>query len=293
MNPVADVVSTLGECPMWSVAEGCLYWIDIEGRDVHRLDSSSGAVETVHLPGRPGSLAATETPGILLVAMEHELVWLDWKAGTTEPWIPVEDPRPRVRLNDGRTDPAGRFWVGSFDTDTSAGNHVGMLHRVGGDGSIATVRREIGVSNGLAFSPDGRTMYFADSPKNSVWAFDYDVDSGTATNERLFVDFTDLPGRPDGAAVDSLGCYWVAAVFGWAVIRVTPTGKIDRIVEVPVHKPTMPAFGGNSLDELFITSMSARLGPVPEPQEHAGKVLRLDVGVAGIPEPTFKRSPGG
>jgi L-arabinonolactonase len=288
----------LGECPTWSQTESRLYWVDIDGRAVHRFDPATGLDERRPAPGRPASLALTATPERLLVAIEGRLAFFDWRSGTWNDWIVLEDDDLRNRLNDGRCDPAGRFWVGSM-SDPSAPTSgdgrpaTGLLHRVEADGTAVAVRSGIGVSNGLAFAPDGRTMYFADTHRDTVWAYDFDVATGTASNERVFLDFGPLPGRPDGACVDEDGCYWIACVYGSIVLRVTPAGAIDRRIGVPVAKPTMPAFGGPDLSTLFVTSIGGGGSHAIDPtQPDAGGLFAIDVGVRGLPEPSFAGGPG-
>ncbi|MEA2001080.1 MAG: SMP-30/gluconolactonase/LRE family protein, partial [Actinomycetota bacterium] len=161
-----------------------------------------------------------------------------------------------------------------------------FLHRVEPDGSFATVRNEVGCANGLAFSPEGTVMYWADTLHETIWAYDYDVATGLQSNERIFLDFGPLPGRPDGAAVDETGCYWIACVGGFTVLRVTPTGKVDRAVEIPVRRPSMPAFGGVGMDTLFVTTIRERDPGLDGPGEHGG-IYALDAGVGGLPEPHF------
>jgi sugar lactone lactonase YvrE len=191
-------------------------------------------------------------------------------------------------MNDGRCDPVGRFWVGSMFDPSSANKSTGSLYRIEPDGRSTVVRTEIGVPNGSAFSPDGRTMYFADTHRDVVWAYDYDVDSGEATNERVFLDFSGLPGRPDGACVDADGCYWIACVRGSAVLRVTPAGVVDRRVDLSASKPTMPAFGGPDLSTLFITSIGGGGSHGRDPAEpEAGDLFVLETQYQGLPEPRF------
>lgn len=292
MTPIGTIVATLGECPLWSGREGRLYWIDIDGRAVHCLDPSSETTETRRLPGRPGSVVLTDDPDRLVVATEHELVDLTWSTGEVTSRLDLEPAGPGKRLNDGRCDPAGRFWVGSMDDPPTELSGRGRLHRIdaGADGelSAAEQRSGIGVSNGAAFTPDGRTMYWADSLRDTVWAYDLDPDTGERRNERVFLDFQLLPGRPDGACVDEAGCYWVACVMGWAVLRATPDGRVDRIVEMPVEMPTMPAFGGDGLDTMYVTSISnGGSFEAAEGKDLAGSLFALDVGVSGLPEPYF------
>jgi L-arabinonolactonase len=287
----------LGECPTWSPAEARLYWVDIDGRAVHRFDPATGVDEQRSAPGRPASLALTDTQERLLVAVEGRLAFLDWPSGVWTEWVVLEAADLRNRLNDGRCDPAGRFWVGSMSDPAVASDDgprpaTGLLHRVEADGTAVTFRSGIGVANGLAFAPDARTMYFADTHRDTVWAYDYDISTGEATKERAFLDFASLPGRPDGACVDEDGCYWIACVYGWAVLRVTPGGVIDRRIAVPVEKPTMPAFGGPDLSTLFITSIGGGGSHAIDPsQPEAGGLFAIDAGVRGLPEPRFAGNP--
>ena len=291
---VLTAAAQLGECPIWSPDDARLYWVDIDGRAVHRYDPSTGIDEHRRAPGRPGSFALTATRGRLLVAIEGRLAFFDWESGAWSDWIPLEPEGLGNRLNDGRCDPAGRFWVGSMFDPAVTGKATGLLHRVEPNGTAVTVKSAMGVPNGLAFAPDGHTMYLADTPREVVWAYDYDADDGQATNERVFLDFGSLPGRPDGACVDEDGGYWIACVFGSMVVRVTPAGAIDRRIRVPVEKPTMPAFGGPDLSTLFITTIggggSHRIDPS---QPDAGGLFAVEVGVHGLPETRFAGGPAG
>lgn len=285
---VVSAGALLGECPVWNELEACLYWVDIDGRAIHRYDPSTNHDERRIVPGRPGSIALTRSEGRLLVALEGQLVWFDWASGTCEPWIRLEPEGTGNRLNDGRCDPAGRFWVGSMFDPAAARRFTGLLHRVSPAGVVTTVRSDVGVANGLAFSPDGSTLYFADTHRETVWAYDYDLTTGEATNERVFLDFKDLPGRPDGACVDADGCYWIACVYGWAVLRVTPDGAIDRRIELPVERPTKPTFGGHDRSILFVTSIgSGGSRPSAPGQPDAGGLFAIETGARGLVEPRF------
>ena len=286
VEEVLAVGAQLGESPVWSAEQGLLYWVDIDGCAVHAFDPATGRDEQWPLSGRPTAIARTSDPDRLLVAVENELQWLELTSGETRQWLTLEERRPGVRLNDGRCDPAGRFWVGGMYVPTSAMRFEAFLHRVEPDGSFVIVRSEVGCANGLAFSPDGKVMYWADTLHETVWAYDYDPDTGEQRNERMFLDFEPLPGRPDGACVDETGCYWIACVGGSALLRVTPHGEVDRRVDVPVKRPTMPAFGGPDLNTIFITSIGPRDPETDGPGPH-GAILAFDPGVRGIPEPIF------
>jgi sugar lactone lactonase YvrE len=195
-----------------------------------------------------------------------------------------------MRLNDGRCDRQGRFWAGSMVLNMGANAADGTLYRYSA-GQRGPLEAQLGgfiVPNGLGFSPDGRTMYLSDSHPlvQQIWAFDYDTDSGTPSNRRLFVDMNQFAGRPDGAAVDAEGCYWICANDAGLIHRFTPDGRLDRSLAVPVKKPSMCAFGGSRLDTLFVTSI--RPGDDHDEQSLAGGVFALNPGVKGLPEPQFK-----
>ena len=291
INALANSTATLGESPVWSAPEQALYWVDINGRAIHRRALGRHDHQFRLLDGRPGSIALTTEPGQLLVASEHQILRLDWRSGSTTPVCSLEAPGTGNRLNDGRCDPAGRFVVGSMFADSRAGQTTGVLHQLGLDGTSRPVRHNVGVSNGLAFDAERRRMYFADTPTEKVLVFDYDQESGEIANERLFFNYSGLPGKPDGACVDAEGCYWSASVYGWAVVRLTPNGVIDRRIELPVEKPSMPCFGGPDLQTLFVTTIGAG-GTAPSTPGRdgfePGTVLRIDgLGVTGIEEPRF------
>lgn len=276
----------LGEGPVWSDAEQVLYWIDIDGRAVHRFDPSTGVDEHRATPGRPGSLALTAQPGKLLMSTEHEVVWFDWQTGECQPFVTLEAPGAGIRMNDGRTDPAGRFIVGTMFENTRAARFVGSLHSVDADGQPTALRRAVGVANGLAFDTDRNIMYWADTPTQQVLAWDYDATTGTRSNERVFFDYETVEGKPDGACVDADGFYWSASVRGWALTRVAPDGTVDRRIELPVELPTMPCFGGPNLDTLFVTSINTGDDdPVSVARRQgvaAGSVLAIDLSAEGI-----------
>lgn len=287
-------IATLGECPVWSPDEEALYWVDIDGQAVHRHDPASAQTTTRPMAGRPGAIALTKEPGTLVVAVEHQMVILDWDSGAVTSLAELEAPGTGNRLNDGRCDPAGRLIIGSMYADTNAGRTSGILHSVEGQ-AHQVLRRGIGVTNGLAFDPERSRMYFADTPTEQVLVFDYDIDTGDLSNERLFFDYRDVPGKPDGACVDADGCYWSASVYGWALLRITPDGTIDQRVDLPLEKPSMPCFGGPDLDTLFVTTIGAG-GTSPSVPGRSGFAPGSTLAVTGLevrgqPEPTFSLPP--
>ena len=288
---VGDVVAALGECPVWVGSENALYWEDIDGRQIHRYDPGSGTTNSRTLPGRPGSFATSATPGRLVVAMETDLVWLDWESGSTEQFVSVEDVALGNRLNDGRCDHAGRFVVGTMWPDTNASKFNGSLYSIDQHTHVSTLEQNVGIPNGLVFDPSLSRMYWADTFHATIWVWDYDLDTGERSNKRVFFNYKEHPdvhGLPDGGCLDAEGYYWSASVHGWAVTRIAPDGTVDRVVDVPLAMPTMPAFGGSNLETLYVTSIDG--GMVDERRSEgvrAGSLISLDVGVAGVPEPSF------
>ena len=284
-------IAALGESPVWCPEEAILYWVDIDGKAIHRHDPTTGTHGTRSIDGRPGSIALTSTPGRLLIASEHRLLKLDWETGAVTPFADLEAASTGNRLNDGCCDSAGRFVVGSMHADTTAGRTTGTLHRVHHSGEVETLRNHIGVTNGLAFDVKRNRMYFADTPTERVLAFDYEPSTGTMSNQRLFFDYHNHPGKPDGACVDADGCYWSASVYGWSLLRITPDGEVDCRIELPVQKPSMPCFGGEHLDILFVTTIGAG-GTTPSERGRdgfePGATLAIEgLGVKGIVEPRF------
>jgi sugar lactone lactonase YvrE len=288
---VVDARCGTGESPVWSVAEEALYWVDIPGRALHRWSASG------HAHWRGDEMLAciaprADAPGRWIGGMESGLFSLapqdDGRLAATL-LAEVAHAAPGMRFNDGRCDRQGRFWAGTMLMDMAAGSRVGRLYRCDRADEAPTIHLDgLIVPNGLAFSPDGRTMYLSDSHPTvqAIWAFDYDTDTGTPGNRRLFVDMKPLPGRPDGAAMDADGCYWICGNDAGLVHRFTPDGRLDRSLEVPVKKPAMCAFGGPALDTLFVTSIRPG-GTDLSDQPLAGGVFALRPGVAGVPEPAF------
>jgi len=242
---VLDSGDELGECPIWDERTGALWWVDIHGRVVKRYDGEN--VRLLPMPEPPGSIALLRDGG-MLVALQSGLYLLGIEA-------PKRLVRPSghvtaLRFNDGRCDRAGRFWVGTLEEPDF--EPKGVLYRIDPDGTAQAFRAGIQVPNSIAFSPDGRTMYFADSPRHKIWAFDYDTAHGEFSGERLFA--ARHPGFPDGSCVDADGCLWNAEWGASRVVRYTPAGKVDRVIDVPAKNPTCCCFGGAQLDTLYITT---------------------------------------
>jgi sugar lactone lactonase YvrE len=278
---VVDARNGVGESPVWVAAEHSLYWVDIPGRQLWRWDARTGQAEVRATAEMPGCIAPRQAGGFVC-AMETGVFHLD-RDGETRMLAPVTHARGGMRFNDGRCDRQGRLRAGTMVMDMSLADASGAFYAL--DGSrLEKLLDGFITPNGLAFSPDGRTMYLSDSHPDvqAIWAFDYDVDTGRPSNRRLFVDMKPLPGRPDGAAMDEDGGYWICGNDAGLVHRFTPDGRLDRSLEVPVKKPAMCAFGGPGLDTLFVTSI--RPGGDLSDQPLAGGVFALTPGVRGLPE---------
>ncbi len=288
---IVDARNATGESPVWSVANQALYWVDIPAKRLHCWRAADGKTSSWDAPEMLACIAR-QTDGSWIAGMQSGLFRLETDADgmlTTTALSSVKHAHPDMRFNDGRCDRQGRFWAGTMLLDMAAGSPVGALYRysAGQREPLTAQLSDFIVPNGLGFSPDGRTMYLSDSHPNvqKIWAFDYDTDSGTPHNRRLFVDMNDYLGRPDGAAVDADGCYWICGNDAGLVHRFTPEGKLDRSLAVPVKKPAMCAFGGAGLDTLFVTSI--RPGGDLSDQPLAGGVFALQPGVKGLEEPLF------
>lgn len=279
---ILDARAELGEGPFWSVAEQRLYWVDIEAGVLHRFDPAAQEDETWQLPEAIGCVAPRRRGG-LVVALRTGFAFFDPETGGLERLVDPEPEKPLNRFNDGTVDPVGRFWAGTMRAAPAGPAPDGVLYRLDASLDCARMAEGFWTVNGLAFSPDGRTLYLSDSyPEvRTIWACDYDVADGVASNRRVFVATHDLAGRPDGGAVDADGCYWMAGVGGWQLVRFTPAGKVDRIIDMPIAMPTKVAFGGPRLDTLFVTS----IGGGGDPRKfgaQAGGLFSLHPGVVGI-----------
>lgn len=284
---VVDARNTVGESPVWRAGEQALYWVDIPARTLCRWQASTGAVTTWLAPEMLGCVAPGAGVGQWVGAMETGVFALQTRAdGVLQASLlaGVRHAQPGMRFNDGRCDRQGRFWAGTMVMDMGLAAPAGAVYRLDAGGLTPVVSGLI-TPNGMAFSPDGRTLYLSDSHPSvqTIWAFDYDTATGTPTRRRVFVDMNAHPGRPDGAAVDEDGCYWICANDAGLVHRFTPEGRLDRSLAVPVKKPAMCAFGGAALDTLYVTSI--RPGVDLSDQPLAGGLFALRPGVRGLPEP--------
>jgi sugar lactone lactonase YvrE len=271
----------LGECPLWDGRE--LWWVDILAPALRRLDPASGERRDLALPEAIGSFAFRRAGGIL-AAMKSGLYFLNSENGGLDSVARPEAALPDNRFNDGRCDRDGRFWAGTMKEGRR--EPVGALYRLDAGGECARVRENLYVPNGLCWSPDGRTMYFSDTHRHIIWAYDYDRAGGAISSERVFAEGGDL--HPDGACVDAEGCVWSCQYGGWRIVRYTPAGALDLAVPLPVQNPTCCCFGGAGFDTLYVTSAAQKLAPDElAKQPLAGSVLALRPGATGLPESRF------
>lgn len=277
----------LAESPLWIAAESAFFWVDITGRRLWRHDGSATPARCWDMPQQVGCIAPRRSGG-LIAALQDGIYAVTLGESAQLNLLAAAPHGADMRFNDGRCDRQGRFWVGSMHDRVEGREAKGALARLAAPGEATQpwqppVRRDMLVPNGLAFSPDGRTLYFSDShpSRATVWACDYDLTEGRPGAPRVFLEALAV-GRPDGAAVDAEGCYWICANDGAAVLRYTPAGQLDARIELPVAKPTMCAFGDTDLGLLLITSMQPEGRPAA-PLD--GALFALRPGITGLREP--------
>jgi sugar lactone lactonase YvrE len=285
-----DAKATIGESPLWSAAEGALYWIDIEKPALYRFEPASGALRSWPLTSDVGGFALLEKPPGALVALRSGLHRLDFGSGALTPLVKSPfDPR-LFRFNEGACDAKGRFWIGvMFDPlEQASQKQKGALHSFTFEAGLKSEADLSDLHNGMAWSPDGGTFYLSHSYKQRIFAHPYDLETGQMGEGGLLATLPDEAGIPDGAAVDVEGGYWMACHGGGRLRRLHPDGSVDRDIMLPVSQPTMCAFGGAGLDELYVTSARDSLSPGQLKEEPlAGGILCLRPGERGMVRPIF------
>lgn len=281
---IVAVEDQLGESPIWDGRVGKLFWIDILGERLGSLDVASRQWDTWPTRRRFGSIALTSDPQQLLAATSTGIELVGLRETSIVDLRSLAAPESHMagnRFNDGKTDRQGRFWAGTMD-DADTGQRTGFMYRLDPDGGIACPWGNIGIPNGMCFSPDGRIMYTADSMDSKIWVADYDPASGVPGPRRVLA-VVPPPGVPDGSTVDTTGCVWNAEWGAGRVVRYRTDGSVEAVWEVPANNPTCLAFGGPELDLLFITT--ARVGD--DSSAHGGSLLIYDAGVAGVAETPY------
>jgi len=288
----------LGEGPVWDIEEGRLYWVDGTGRrvgkpDLWRLDPRTGKVETWRLGRDIGAMALRRGGGAVL-ALDDGFYFFDFERSRLELVALVDAAEPRTRLNDGKCDRKGRFFAGGMDDKEELA--ICALWRLDPDLRVSEVDRGIICSNGPCWSPDDTTFYFADTFQQEFWAYDYDIATGALANRRVFATTRDDPGVADGSTVDAEGYLWNAQLISGELVRYAPDGSVERRIGMPVRNITSVMFGGDRLDEIYVTSMARVRHPAAhdhfqreaKPQFGAGSLFRIrGLGIKGVPEPRF------
>ena len=280
---VANVHAVLGEGPVWVAREAALYWVDIVGKKIFRLDNAGNLSEWT-TPLRVGSIVP-RTSGGFVGGTDQGITAIDLDADKFEVLLNPELQLPGNRFNDGKVDRRGRFWAGTMDNQERESN--GTLYVVEPDFGFSAVDDGYKVTNGPAFSPSGAIMYHSDSARQITYAFDIDAD-GKPANRRTFLQFGAGDGYPDGMTVDSEGCLWIAFWDGWCIRRYSPAGDWLETIKMPVQRPTSCAFGGPDFDRLYVTSARRDLDEAAlEMQPNAGGLFLLYPQVRGLAERPF------
>jgi sugar lactone lactonase YvrE len=291
IRPFIPAGDWCGEAAMWSADESAVYWVDINRFLIHRATWPAGETRTWIFDEPVTALAPTTRPGTILVALGSRLIlWQPADGRQTDHGFRLAG-WPDLRFNDGRAGPAGEFWVGSMANNVGANGEPveapaqpGTLYRIGPDGAVEECRTGLGTPNTLAWSPDRRHFYTGDSRADIIWRYDYDAASGAISNP---IEFLDEYGRgvPDGSAVDAEGFLWNCRHGGGALVRLSPEGRVDRVIEMPVAKPTTCTFGGQDLRTLFITTAALDHAPT---ERFAGALFTLETETPGQPENRFR-----
>lgn len=281
---VLPAAAVLGEGPLWDDGEHCLYWVDIELGEVHRFDPETRRdALVIKLDRQVGAVGLREAGGLVLAVREGFATWQPGRAGIDVVATPIGTSLD-CRMNDGACDAAGRFWAGSMALQEDVLRR-GSLYRLGTDGRAVEVLAGVSLSNGIGWAPDGRTMYHVDTLAPTLSAYPFDEATGALGPPSALIEFTLDDGYPDGIAVDTEGCIWVARWLGSRVCRYSPVGELLGMVEVPTPLVTSCAFGGPRLDDLYITTASRDLDPIPA---GAGDLYLARTGIAGTAPHRFR-----
>jgi sugar lactone lactonase YvrE len=277
---------TLGEGPVWDVAEQALYFLDIGRRLIHRYDPETGSLRSWEAPSGPGAMALRAAGGAV-VAIKDTVYALDFESGAFEPLAVAEDQPEAATFNDGKVDRQGRFLVGSCSTNLTAPTPIGGIYSLRPGRGLEKVAGDIAFSNSPCFSPDGATLYFSDSARHALFAYDYDTATGAVGARRVLADTSSLGGMPDGATVDRDGLIWVAIMRGGKICAFRPDGRLERTVDLPVSLPGSVMFGGPDLDQLFVATIDPAYFNEPTEEGAGWLYVVRDLGVRGLPEPRF------
>jgi sugar lactone lactonase YvrE len=290
----------LGESPFWHPGERLLYWVDIQGRQIRRIDPAAGTLESWEMPSEPGCIAPVRRGGLVVALRDGVYRATSW-GGTLTPLVRFNHDVTTTRFNDGKADPVGRFWAGTMYEPRDARKaelysiDLRESNGIGGEPLVEIKAHNGVISNGLAWSPDAATLYWADTPNHVIHAWDWDAETNLMSRHRVFQQFAGKPagwqpgepgygGRPDGAAVDVEGNYWCAMFEGGRLLKFASTGRLLAEFPLPVRCPTMPCFGDADLKTLYVTSARYKR-PADELQllPQSGCVIAMRVDVPGLP----------
>jgi sugar lactone lactonase YvrE len=291
---VVESRNVLGESPLWHPEDASVYWTDINGFRIHRYEVHGGALSAWQFDQPVCSLSLTTDPERLLVAVGPSVIlWTPARDERVE-FARIEPDWPNNRLNDGATDPNGFYWVGSMRNNIAPDGspidvtgETGSLYRVAPTGEVTVWDSGFGITNTLVWSPDRKTFYCACSVRNIIYAYDYDVAASSLRNRRPFVSNA-TRGVPDGSAIDAEGYIWNCRFFGGCILRFSPSGELDRTIEMPATNITHCAFGGPDLRTLYVTSASIA---APDGERLAGALFAIPMDVAGLPANRFRHAP--
>jgi sugar lactone lactonase YvrE len=285
---VVNSKSQVGEGAVWDDRDDVLWWVDIPAGLIHRYDPESKTNTTVEYGEPVGCLALREQGGLVL-ATKSGFWFYDPQTGKKQQIADPESHLQHNRFNDGTTDARGRFWAGTMKDGGDGKEAIGRFYRLDADLSVTPWRDGFYTTNGSAFSADGKTFYFSDSDKSirTIWASDYDEQTGTPGEPRVFFDTNAVAGRPDGGTVDADNCYWQAGVSGWQLYRISATGELLTTVDLPIERPSKPMFGGKNLDTLFFTSIGLGLTEGSHQPQAGGLFAISGLGVTGLKQHRF------
>lgn len=270
--------AVLGEGPVWDHRRGCLWWVDIKGKEIRRFDPLTRAILRIEIDQMVTSIGLAKL-GQLIVTTRDGAALLDPKSWKLGPLHRIEEGRPQNRFNDGKVDPAGRFWVGTMDDDEAIAS--GALYRISPDFGSVLIDDGYRVTNGPAFSANGRTMYHSDSALGITYRYELNSD-GNAERREIFAQFSQRDGCPDGMTVDSEDHLWIAFWDGWCIRRLCPNGEVVDEIDLPVQRPTSCGFGGPQLDRLYVTSARVGLDEATlAEQPEAGGLFEVTMGISG------------
>lgn len=284
---VLKAEAVVGESPVWCAGEQALYWVDITGQQIHRFHPNNGRNDTFHLP-QPVTCVALRQSGGLVVTLSKEFAFFDPETESLRELKHIEEDKPANRFNDGKCDRQGRFWAGTMNAIHWEAP-TGSLYRLDADHRVTCAQSGCICANGLDWSPDGRVLYLTESFGYSIYAYDFDAVTGQSANRHLFASVNKKSGAfPDGLTVDAEGYVWSVHNKAGRVVRYSPVGDIDRVVELPVPRPCSCAFGGKRLDVLYVTTARETLTADEIARAPlSGSLFAITPGVRGLAASSF------